>query len=495
MRAASSAAACIQLYRAERSMNNQTIPTSVGALLTEEVTIDPLSHLPSFLELTFVDVARNSGRKVLSSAWSALMTWLDSVLVGLQRRERLLEAQLVQLRSARFLQRRTVERRARLIVGVYILHVKRLRARILRGVCQLCNQSMQTFGPEMMALIMFCIDYTCMHTMGGSTACELVYGLKRSKIAVVPNISGGDQFSVSELSKSSKTCSAFLAAFFPYLKERLDQVHSRLNETGHIDNVQYSHSQISTQDDRIIRSERGKERFLQWYPYIHLTHEGSKFLYQFAYLLGLTPYWSFSLHGLGIFLRRITVADVNQMEQQRSLDQSKRPGTPTASIGDAQLQPTFTGGGMGFARTILKSHVRSLIALYLLSTIFTSWRASFMRQLRLRRRRWIVGDEDETSTSNEQNHRSKLRTPIPPPPYPTARRGVEVTNNWACPICKGARINPTASASGYVFCYRCLILHLRQEGEYCPVTHMPCSEQDVVRLYESTALRGSANGE
>ena len=437
-----------------------------------------------------MDVARNSGRKVLSSAWSALTTWLDSVLIGLQRRERFLEAQLMQLRSARFLQRRTVERRARLIVGVYILHVKRLRARILRGVCQLCNQSMQTFGPEMMALIMFCIDYTSMHTMGGSTACELVYGLKRSKIERMPNLSGGDQFRVSELSKSAKTCSAFFAAFFPYLKERLDQVHSRLNEEGQlIDNVQYSRSQISTQDDATIRHERAKKRFLQLYPYMHLTHEGSIFLYQFAYLLGLTPYWSFSLHGLGIFLRRITVADVNQMEQQRSSDQPKRPGLPTASA--APPQTTFSGGAMGFARSILKSHIRSLIALYLLSNIFTSWRASFMRQLRLRRRRWIVGDEDETSTSNEQNNGSKVLTPIPPPPYPTACRGEEVANNWACPICKGARINPTASRSGYVFCYRCLILHLRQEGEYCPVTHMPCSEQDVVRLYESTTLQGS----
>ena len=472
-------------------MNNQTIPTSVGALLTEEYTIDPLSHLPSFLELTFVDVARNSGRKVLSSAWSALTTWLDRVLDGLQRRERLLEAQLMQLRSARFLRRRPIERRVRLIIGVYILHVKRLRAQILRGVCQICNQSMQKFGPEMMGLIMFCIDYTCMHTMGGSTACELVYGLKRSKLERMPDVSGGDQFRVSELSKSAKTCSAFLAAFFPYVKERLDQVHNRLNEEGH--NVQYSPSQLTSQDDATIRSERerGKKRFLQLYPYVHMTHEGSIFLYQFAYLLGFTPYWSLSLHGLGIFLRRITVADVNQMEKQRSSGQSKRPGLPTALTSDAPQQPTFTGGAMGVARTILKSPVRSLIALYLLSTIFTSWRASFMRKLRQRRRRWIAGDEDETSTSDEQNHRSKPRMPIPPPPYPAACRGEEVTKNWACPICKGARINPTASASGYVFCYRCLILHLRQEGEYCPVTHMPCSEQDVVRLYESTASSGT----
>ena len=52
-----------------QASNNPTIPTTVGALLTEECTINPLSPLPSFLELLFVDVARDSGRQALSAAF------------------------------------------------------------------------------------------------------------------------------------------------------------------------------------------------------------------------------------------------------------------------------------------------------------------------------------------------------------------------------------------------------------------------------------------
>ena len=57
---------------------NQTIPTTIGALLAEEFTIDPLSSLPSFLELTFVDVARDSGRHALAMGWDAGVAWLEA---------------------------------------------------------------------------------------------------------------------------------------------------------------------------------------------------------------------------------------------------------------------------------------------------------------------------------------------------------------------------------------------------------------------------------
>ena len=36
-------------------------------------------------------------------------------------------------------------------------------------------------------------------------------------------------------------------------------------------------------------------------------------------------------------------------------------------------------------------------------------------------------------------------------------------------------------------------MHLRQKGEYCPVTGMPCQESRVMRLYEPTAC-GSSGG-
>ena len=61
-----------------------------------------------------------------------------------------------------------------------------------------------------------------------------------------------------------------------------------------------------------------------------------------------------------------------------------------------------------------------------------------------------------------------------------------------CPLCHRPRVNPAASTSGYVFCYRCIILHLREKGEYCPLTGVACPQSRVVRLFEET---GASSGE
>jgi len=44
-------------------------------------------------------------------------------------------------------------------------------------------------------------------------------------------------------------------------------------------------------------------------------------------------------------------------------------------------------------------------------------------------------------------------------------------------------VNPTVlTLSGYVFCYNCIMLHVKQHGT-CPVTLVPAQEHHVRRLY------------
>lgn len=87
---------------------------------------------------------------------------------------------------------------------------------------------------------------------------------------------------------------------------------------------------------------------------------------------------------------------------------------------------------------------------------------------------------------------------VPPPPIPppsgrsmnsastsTIERRVGIYPGL-CPICKQPRINPTASTGGYVFCLKCVLVSLRQNGPICPVTRKPCPESSLVRLYEPT---------
>jgi len=92
-----------------------------------------------------------------------------------------------------------------------------------------------------------------------------------------------------------------------------------------------------------------------------------------------------------------------------------------------------------------------------------------------------------------------MKLPIPPPPLPPNLIDEidSSVDKWSCPICKETRINPTAATSGYVYCYKCIVSHIRNVGEYCPLTGMPCPERRVVRLFEPTAptiRRGVAVG-
>jgi len=516
-------------------MQNQTVPTTIGALLIEECTIDPLSHLPSFLELTFVDVARNSGRKALSAAWGVGIAWLE----GAMERLRHLENRLSDRTASRY---RSSSSRFRLLRAIRALTIQlgRLRVRLLRRLCRSFLGTVKTLGPELQALIMYAIDYNCMHYLAGATACEMVYGLKRSKIVKAPpspspyhsprlnkksqseeklqltnqTATGGAQYEyrVAELSKFEKTCSALFATLLPYCKDRCDRSFSEWKDEQ--SNNRGSPVYHVPNNSIINRStmEQSKQNFVKLYPYVHMLHEGSIFIYQFAYLMGFTHHWSFSLHALGVMLRRMTVADVQQQQKQQQLQSKPKGGAlPSSNSAPTQTAPLQSDTNVTSStkqislptKVSIPQLLRGAVIFSVSYTLLSGWYSHLQRELRLRRRRWIAGDEDESPSqtregeTNEGDSRNRSHLPIPPPPMPpnVVDEFDQNIDKWSCPICKEPRINPTASTSGYVFCYKCLVSHIRQKGEYCPVTGRPCRENKVVRLYEPTdSRRGVAGG-
>jgi peroxin-12 len=516
--------------------HNATVPTSIGALLTEEYTIDPLSHQPSFLELTFVDVARNSGRVALSAMWEVGVSWLHGVLGRLKRMERLAD-RLLLTHSTTSTTASTTNNNTNMVallsksIKAMICRIKLWYYSHLRRICHVLHGTVKTFGPELQILILFAIDYNCIHYLSGSTACEMVYGLKRSKLVKNKDGTGGGGTKVVELTKWDKTMSALLAALFPYCKQRCDKLFDELKEGGQQASSSTSSSemerrmQISHHGHRssthqlqttntnssttamvsipAVTVDNIKEKFFNFYPYIHMTHELSIFLYQFAYLLGYTPYWSFSMHTLRVMLRRITVADVQEQQRQKMQLSQKQSRTLQSS----SLSSPSTNSDTKNVATPIKpsSMIKSALLFSVSYALLSGWASHFQRELRLRRRRWIAGEEssttDNTDTTNDENvgsSRRKTNLPIPPPPMKPKVLLDDDDNEkhidkWSCPICHESRINPTASTSGYVFCYRCLIMHLRQEGQYCPVTGMFCKESMVIRLYEPTATSSNAN--
>ena len=397
----------------------------------------------------------------------------------------------------------------------------------LRRTCDLLVWGIQTLAPELQSLVMFAIDYHCIHYLAGSTGCEMVYGLKRSKIVNQKRVGlskeqSGNGFSsqknenvtpttyeqnVVELTSTDKTKSAILAALLPYWKERCDKLYSRLKEQPST-----NQSGSTTQYNHNINTQNMKDVFLKLYPYIHLSHDGSIFLYQFAYLLEYTPYWSFSLHALGVILRRMTVADVQRRDAQkaqlRQSAQSKVQATSTQQRNQVKGFSTDSINNKSLASKVtIPNLLRGALLFSVSYTIVSGWYRYFQRELSLRRRRWIAGDETFTAlqrgahqNSRMSNDDSEMRRrphhPIPPPPMPPKKLTNSDnlhTDKWACPLCHEPRINPTASTSGFVFCYKCLVMHIRRNGEYCPLIGMPCKESQVVRLYESTSSSTGAS--
>ncbi|ALC38453.1 Pex12 [Drosophila busckii] len=54
-----------------------------------------------------------------------------------------------------------------------------------------------------------------------------------------------------------------------------------------------------------------------------------------------------------------------------------------------------------------------------------------------------------------------------------------------CPICLLVLQTPTACAvSGYVYCWKCIVTHLKQHGS-CPITKYAITLEDLVRIYET----------
>ena len=518
----------------QSSSNNPTIPTTVGALLTEECTINPLSPLPSFLELLFVDVARDSGRQALSAAFQMGVIWLENVVGRLQ----LLERRLIHLQTNYLSSSTTQNNNHHSMIATRvrnIVNVLRLtRIRLQRKLCHIVLSLTKQLGPEIQTLILFAIDYHCIHYISGSTACEMMYGIKRSKVVkqtvVGPkkNTSsssstneGNSSSKIIELTKFDKTISALLAALIPYCKERCDILYSQWqtdqqsqssndnnnNHTDSIPNYYYHHQQ----QRQLSLATNIKQKIIKIYPYYHMVHEGSIFIYQFAYLLGYTVYWSSSLHAMGYVLRRMTVADVQQQQQQQQrkvlmkqqqqqqntlpLHESTHANKPTFlnTIKNGSSNSNMDSGTIRTSTTtkLSLSHLfKGAIVCSLSYTIISGWYSHFQRQLQLRRRRWIAGNEDDESTLPITN-----KLPIPPPPMPPKLIDDEdnttnpvIGDRWSCPICNEVRINPTASTSGYVYCYKCLVLHIRNVGKYCPMTGMACNEENIVRLFEPTSL-------
>jgi hypothetical protein len=130
-------------------------------------------------------------------------------------------------------------------------------------------------------------------------------------------------------------------------------------------------------------------------------------------------------------------------------------------------------------------------------------RESNAHELHHRWRWWHNARDAGVGNSRLRSNTSEGGVPleVPPPPFPSLAvppmyGGVALSlASSICPICLRPQQNAAASPSGFVFCYRCLVARV-VELERCPITHVPCKEDDIRRLFgyssESRGIFGGA---
>lgn len=284
---------------------------------------------------------------------------------------------------------------------------------------------------------------------------ESLYGLRRSRIARDGwsriQSKGGvvDPGVMSSLTARDRRKALLLAVAIPYLKAKLDAAHTTANEED------------ANQRDGLSRAQKV---LLAAYPILHTTYEGSYLVAHWMYNYGRTPYFSPLLYLLGQVVRRTTMEDVNNRETE------KQAADALASASDSSVAPSFIqrvgGGAVRYGRV-----------------------AVFTAVILFKVAEWWTQVEARERGNISRRRGAGLGVPIPPPPLPPTRGQGSTTNiprdPHTCPLClEPQRINPAVcSVSGYVFCYRCILQHVRAHGA-CPISMLPCGVDSVVKLFE-----------
>ena len=178
-----------------------------------------------------------------------------------------------------------------------------------------------------------------------------------------------------------------------------------------------------------------KKAFVGLYPYLHCLQQLAFFGYAFAYTIGKSKHHSPRTKLAGVVLKPAEDHDEDQS------------GDSSYVGAIAKRMATAISVGLEFSAFFLQ---------------FLDW--------------WYSSD-------------NRQRTPLTSLPIPDEAPNFQDDDKLKmniCPICRDKIKNATLlSTSGYVFCYVCIVEHLRTEGQSkCPVTGCPTSEKALIKIYD-----------
>ena len=320
-----------------------------------------------------------------------------------------------------------------------------------------------------------------------ATIGEACFNLKR----VVGTLTSSSQFPTVEdnskksfqllaLQESDRMKSAYALAIIWYLKNKLEQLYQ---ESGGED----------TDDSAVRASPTWKsvyqKIFMAIYPFLCMTHEGVQLMYQWCYLFHRTVYTTPIMHILGLVIRRVTASDSSTITATSHGNSNASPisvmhdsSTTLSSHHHSAYMPqrnhsTTPAGLIHNAVQICSFTIGALF--------FSNWMARLKEEIRDNRRSALMQSLPSNVSSSDSLKAAHLIPPPMPLPPMHDKKGKQKEIDCdcdVCPICHNERHTPTVClASGYVFCYRCIVVQVREHGK-CPVTGAACSESRLIRL-------------
>lgn len=453
---------------------NPAVPSTTGALLAEEWTINPLATLPSFLEMFMMDEASRSARKSLDAGMGIL-------------REKL-QAQAVDA-SGRGATNNDAENDGNRSRRGSLAFLSSLLRRSTTKMAAAVAHLIQYYGPEISCLILYSLERHCLRSDSCATISESLYGGRQAKLDRSPGKQDSHQKhrKLLPLTDRDKTRMALLVALGPYIRHRLLLVYQKLKQQSTTSQEQ------SNAARRLSLLQKLRNLFVWMYPMLHVSLSSMDMIYQWRYMLGHSVFFHPYAHMLGLVVRRVTQEDT--LKSQGSSVAASVKSSMISSTASSTTVPQMSASH-SVTSTSAPSSARNAAVWVLSSAVILSWASHFRSEYQRQRQELMLQQEQqhhqndnqlENNGNNRNNniHRNvqgntNMRPMNPPPPSSGMKNTLPA---HLCPICRQPRMHPTASSSGFVFCYKCLLQHVKDTGK-CPVTGRDCQEAQLLRLYE-----------
>lgn len=362
---------------------------------------------------------------------------------------------------------------------------------------------------EVYALVMLLVERHFLRTYGGSFT-ENFYGMKRARVlrvkgGEIPRAQLGASDTVREavkLGEGDVWKNLAVLVGLPWLKRKFDEgydvhaAHANLLGPGY-----------NRDRDGLRSGASMKERFMHYYkwflrniyPSVNAAYYFSLIVFNMAYLFDGTKYHSPFLWMIGTRIRRLGAADHAAIELATA---PRKVGPARPGEGGSIFSPR------NMARSVqprLLSSLKILLPTSIFALKFLEWwhASDFARQLSRKaaenidlpppilpslppaaKRKEVDSDQKQRPSTASSEKAQAINPPISSTTLLPILTVPIPPSSTLCPICVTHITTPTASPTGFVYCYTCI--HRWVEGEH---------ERQIAFMEGAAGFKKESNGD